>query len=90
MTTVPAGPPGPGPWQTATVTGIHQETPTAKTFTLTLPQPRSFWAGQYFVVRLTAPDGYRAQPSYYAVSRDRQRRSSLPPASCSFQTPRAR
>jgi ferredoxin-NADP reductase len=50
------------------VTGIRQETPTAKTFTLALPQPCSFWAGQYFVVRLTAPDGYRAQRQYSIAS----------------------
>jgi ferredoxin-NADP reductase len=68
MTTVSGGPPSPGPWQTARVTGIRRETPTAKTFTLTLPQPCSFWAGQYFVVRLTAPDGYRAQRSYSIAS----------------------
>src|SRR4051794_6934176 len=68
MTTVSGGPPSPGPWQTARVTGIHRETPTAKTFTLTLTQPRSFCAGQYFVVRLTAPDGYRAQRSYSIAS----------------------
>ncbi|OZM78011.1 FAD-binding oxidoreductase [Pseudonocardia sp. MH-G8] len=68
MTSVSGGPPHPGPWQTAKVTGIHQETPTAKTFTLALPQPCSFWAGQHFVVRLTAPDGYRAQRSYSIAS----------------------
>src|SRR5688500_17351486 len=68
MAGVSAEPPGPRPWQTARVTGIHQETPTAKTFTLTLPQPCPFWAGQYFVVRLTAPDGYRAQRSYSIAS----------------------
>ncbi|GAA1210934.1 FAD-binding oxidoreductase [Pseudonocardia alaniniphila] len=68
MTTASGGPPSPGPWQTARVTGIRRETPTAKTFTLTLPQPRSFWAGQYYVVRLTAPDGYRAQRSYSIAS----------------------
>jgi ferredoxin-NADP reductase len=68
MTPVPAGPPSPGPWQTARVTGIRRETPTAKTFTLTLIRPCSFWAGQYFVVRLTAPDGYRAQRSYSIAS----------------------
>ncbi|MHA6622349.1 FAD-binding oxidoreductase [Pseudonocardia sp. DLS-67] len=50
------------------MTGIRQETPTAKTFTLALSRPCSFWAGQYFVVRLTAPDGYRAQRSYSIAS----------------------
>ena len=68
MTAVPGRPPHPGPWQSARVTGIRRETPTAKTFTLTLPQPRSFWAGQHFIVRLTAPDGYRAQRSYSIAS----------------------
>jgi ferredoxin-NADP reductase len=68
MTSASGGPPRPGPWQTARVTGIRQETPTAKTFTLALPQPCPFWAGQYFVVRLTAPDGYRAQRSYSIAS----------------------
>ncbi|MGD9990429.1 FAD-binding oxidoreductase [Pseudonocardia sp.] len=60
--------PHPGPWQTARVARIHRETPTAKTFTVTLPQPRPFWAGQHVVVRLTAPDGYRAQRSYSIAS----------------------
>lgn len=68
MTDASGGPPRPGPWQTARVTGIRRETPTAKTFTLTLPRPCPFWAGQYFVVRLTAPDGYRAQRSYSIAS----------------------
>lgn len=68
MDAVSAGPPAPGPWQTARVAGIRQETPTAKTFTLALSQPCPFWAGQYFVVRLTAPDGYRAQRSYSIAS----------------------
>jgi ferredoxin-NADP reductase len=68
MTAVSGEPPHPGPWQSGRVTGIRQETPTAKTFTLTLPQPCSFWAGQHFIVRLTAPDGYRAQRSYSIAS----------------------
>jgi ferredoxin-NADP reductase len=68
MTSVSGEPPHPGPWQSAKVTGICQETPTAKTFTLMLPEPCSFWAGQHVVVRLTAPDGYRAQRSYSIAS----------------------
>ncbi|GAA0933319.1 FAD-binding oxidoreductase [Pseudonocardia zijingensis] len=68
MTGTSGGPPRPGPWQAARVTGIRQETPTAKTFTLTLPRPCSFWPGQHLVVRLTAPDGYRAQRSYSIAS----------------------
>ena len=63
MTTAAAEPPGSGPWQTATVIRVRQETPTAKTFTLKLPEPRPFWAGLHFIVRLTARGGYRAQRS---------------------------
>jgi ferredoxin-NADP reductase len=68
MTSVSGGPPHPGPWQSARVTDIRQETPWAKTFTLMLSQPCSFWAGQHLVVRLTAQDGYRAQRSYSIAS----------------------
>ncbi|HZM30337.1 MAG TPA: ferredoxin reductase [Acidimicrobiales bacterium] len=69
MTDVPAPPPatGPGrpsPWQFATVTDLWHETPRAKTFRLALERPTPFLAGQHFIVRLTAPDGYRAQRSY--------------------------
>jgi ferredoxin-NADP reductase len=64
MTTAAAEPPGLGTWQTATVVRVRKETPAAKTFTLELPEPRPFWAGQHFIVRLTAPGGYRAQRSY--------------------------
>jgi ferredoxin-NADP reductase len=67
-----AGPPGsfPGPskWQQARVTEIRQETPTAKTFRLVLSEPVPYLAGQHFLIRLTAPDGYRAQRSYSVAS----------------------
>lgn len=53
-----------GPWQQATVLEVRAETPTAKTFRLKLPAPRPRVAGQHYIVRLTAPDGYRAQRSY--------------------------
>jgi ferredoxin-NADP reductase len=56
--------PRPGPWQMATVTEIRRETATAKTFRLELPTPVPYLAGQHFIVRLTAPDGYVAQRSY--------------------------
>ena len=56
--------PGGGPWQTATVSEIRQETPNAKTFRMTLSSPSRRLAGQYYVVRLTAPDGYTASRSY--------------------------
>jgi len=57
-----------GPWQDATVAGIRDETPRVKTFTLQLAQPTPHVAGQHFVVRLTAPDGYTAQRSYSIAS----------------------
>jgi ferredoxin-NADP reductase len=51
-------------WQTATVLRIDQESPTAKTFHLALERPTPRRAGQHFIVRLTAPDGYHAQRQY--------------------------
>jgi ferredoxin-NADP reductase len=57
-----------GPWQEATVSEIRVETPRVKTFALALAQPAPHLAGQHFVVRLTAPDGYRAQRSYSVAS----------------------
>jgi ferredoxin-NADP reductase len=66
------GPPGsfppPSKWQQARVIGIRQETPTAKTFRLALSEPTPYLAGQHFLIRLTAPDGYRAQRSYSVAS----------------------
>jgi ferredoxin-NADP reductase len=56
------------PWQTATVSAIRTETKTAKTFVLDLGQPVHYLAGQHYIVRLTAPDGYRAQRSYSVAS----------------------
>ena len=63
-----AGPGRPTPWQTATVVDVWPETERAKTFRLALERPSPFLAGQHFVVRLTAPDGYRAQRSYSVAS----------------------
>jgi ferredoxin-NADP reductase len=57
-----------GAWQQATVTDIHAETPHVKTFSLQLEKPTVHLAGQHFVVRLTAPDGYTAQRSYSVAS----------------------
>lgn len=56
------------PWQEATVTEIRPETPSAKTFRLTLTTPTPRLAGQYYIVRLTAPDGYTASRSYSVAS----------------------
>ena len=55
-------------WQTATVVGISPETPRAKTFRLELAQPSRHRAGQHYVVRLTASDGYTASRSYSVAS----------------------
>ena len=57
-----------GAWQDATVIAIRDETPTVKTFELRLDRPTPYVAGQHFVVRLTAPDGYTAQRSYSVAS----------------------
>jgi ferredoxin-NADP reductase len=60
--------PGPVPWQTGTVTSIRPETPRAKSFRLALPHWRAHLPGQYYTVRLTAPDGYQAIRSYSVAS----------------------
>src|SRR5215210_942398 len=57
-----------GAWQDATVRDIRVENPRVKTFALQLEQPAPHLAGQHFVVRLTAPDGYTAQRSYSVAS----------------------
>jgi ferredoxin-NADP reductase len=59
---------GQSPWMSATVVALHNETPHAKTLRLALPQPVPHRAGQHFIVRLTAPDGYTAQRSYSVAS----------------------
>jgi ferredoxin-NADP reductase len=56
------------PWQTATVVAIRDETTRTKTFRLALAAPSGHRAGQHFVVRLTAPDGYTASRSYSVAS----------------------
>ena len=60
--------PGATPWQMARVLSITPETARAKTYRLALPEPAPHRAGQHCVVRLTAPDGYRAQRSYSIAS----------------------
>ncbi len=63
-----AGPEGPGPWQTATIVAVKAETTTAKSFRLALASPSPHLAGQHYLVRLTAPDGYTATCSYSVAS----------------------
>ena len=58
----------PGRWQIATVSEIKRETPMVKSFWLELPMWMAHCPGQHYDVRLTAPDGYRAQRSYSVAS----------------------
>jgi ferredoxin-NADP reductase len=55
-------------WQAARVVAIRDETARAKTFRLALAQPSVHRAGQHYIVRLTAPDGYTASRSYSVAS----------------------
>jgi ferredoxin-NADP reductase len=64
----PAAPAQPVPWQTGEVTSIRPETPRAKSFRVRLPQWRAHLPGQYYTLRLTAPDGYQAIRSYSVAS----------------------
>jgi ferredoxin-NADP reductase len=59
-------------WQITTIKRIKQETPTVKTFTLSLPNWSPHLAGQHYDLRLTAPDGYQAQRSYSIASSPEQ------------------
>jgi ferredoxin-NADP reductase len=58
----------PGRWQIGTVTSIKPETPRVKSFRIALPMWMEHLPGQHYEVRLTAPDGYRAQRSYSIAS----------------------
>ena len=55
-------------WQNATITRIDKLSPRVKSFFFRLPEPIAFRPGQHVLVRLTAPDGYRAQRSYSIAS----------------------
>jgi ferredoxin-NADP reductase len=57
-----------GKWQRATVVQIRRETATAETFRMELDEPSDYLAGQHYVLRLTAPDGYTASRSYSVAS----------------------
>ncbi len=60
--------PMPGRWQSATVEEVREETEHAKTFRLALSEPSPHLAGQHYIVRLTAPDGYSVSRSYSVAS----------------------
>jgi ferredoxin-NADP reductase len=55
-------------WRAATLTAARWETPTARTLVLDVPDWPGHLPGQHIDVRLTAPDGYRAQRSYSIAS----------------------
>ncbi len=55
-------------WQGARVVQVRRETARASTFRLALPVWHPHVPGQHYVVRLTAPDGYRAERSYSVAS----------------------
>ena len=67
-----ASPPGlrPSPiaWRLATIAAIRDETPTVRSFTLTVPDWAGHRAGQHVDIRLTAPDGYSVERSYSIAS----------------------
>jgi ferredoxin-NADP reductase len=56
------------PWQTATVVDIRVETRRAKSYRLRPTRPTRHRAGQHYVLRLTAEDGYSASRSYSVAS----------------------
>ena len=55
-------------WQNAVITRIETLSPRVKSFFFRLAEPIAFRPGQHVLLRLTAPDGYRAQRSYSITS----------------------
>jgi ferredoxin-NADP reductase len=55
-------------WRTGKVVALHDETSTARTITLVVPDWLGHLAGQHIDLRLTAPDGYSAVRSYSIAS----------------------
>jgi ferredoxin-NADP reductase len=55
-------------WRIGTVVGLHDETRTARTIALEVPEWPGHIAGQHVDVRATAPDGYSAVRSYSIAS----------------------
>jgi len=55
-------------WRVGTVVALHDETATARTITLEVPDWPDHVAGQHVDVRLTASDGYSAVRSYSIAS----------------------
>jgi ferredoxin-NADP reductase len=57
-----------GGWRTATVATVRHPMPRTVELRLDVPDRIEHLAGQHYVVRLTAEDGYRAQRSYSVAS----------------------
>ena len=57
-----------GGWRTATVAAVRHPMPRTVELRLDVPDRVQHLAGQHYVVRLTADDGYRAQRSYSVTS----------------------
>src|SRR5688572_1643399 len=55
-------------WQHALIKRIETLSPRVKSFFFHLPEPMAFRPGQHVLLRLVAPDGYRAQRSYSIAS----------------------
>jgi ferredoxin-NADP reductase len=55
-------------WRLATITGVRDETPTVRSFTLSIPDWGGHRAGQHVDLRLTAADGYSVERSYSIAS----------------------
>ncbi len=55
-------------WQQAKITAIVRQTDRIKSFFFAPSEHFRFRAGQHVDVRLTAPDGYRAERSYSIAS----------------------
>jgi len=69
VTELPHRPQAPsGGWRTATVTEVRHPLEDAVQLRLDVPARVQHMAGQHYVVRLTAEDGYRAQRSYSVAS----------------------
>ena len=64
-------------WRLAEVADVVSETPRTKSIVLDVPGWEGHRAGQHVDVRLTAPDGYRAQRSYSIASTPEYRRLVL-------------
>jgi ferredoxin-NADP reductase len=69
--------PAPITWRVATAHEVIDETPTARTLVLDVPDWPGHMAGQHVDVRLTAEDGYQAQRSYSIASSPEDERLEL-------------